>query len=208
MHFVVLSSSRGSVFQAAIAAMQAGTLNAVCAGLITDREDRGCVEKAKAADLPYRVVERKEGESKENYDERLLETVDELFTQSSTRYPLVSTRPVIALMGWMWILTPKFIDAWKGQILNVHPSLLPKFGGKGMYGHHVHDAVLAANEQESGMTIHIVDSGVDTGKTLVQKSCPVLPDDTVDTLSSRIGALEKEWYPKVLQMIEAGEIHL
>jgi phosphoribosylglycinamide formyltransferase-1 len=83
----------------------------------------------------------------------------------------------------------------------VHPSLLPKYPGI-----HAHEEVLAAKEKESGMTIHLIDEGVDTGKILMQKTCPVLPEDTVDSLKNRVQDLEKEWYPKVLQMIEEGEI--
>ena len=77
-----------------------------------------------------------------------------------------------------------------------------------MYGHHVHDAVLKAGEKESGMTIHLMDEGVDTGKILLQKSCPVLPDDTTETLQAKVQELEKEWYPKALQMIEDGDVKL
>jgi phosphoribosylglycinamide formyltransferase 1 len=200
MIFVVLSSSKGSTLQATINAMLSGSLHARCAGLVTDREDRGCIEKAKAAGLPYRVVARQEDESREAYDMRLCEAIEELRQDKADC--------VVACMGWMWILTPLFIRKWKGRILNVHPALLPKFGGKGMYGHHVHEAVLAAGEKESGMTIHVVDNGVDTGKILLQKSCPVLTGDTVETLCPRIGKLEKEWYPKVLEMIEKGELKL
>ncbi len=109
-------------------------------------------------------------------------------------------------MGWMWIHTPWFIKQHEGKILNVHPALLPKYGGKGMYGHHVHDAVLKSGDKETGMTIHVMDSGVDTGKILLQKTCPVLPDDDASTLQERVQELEKEWYPKVLEMIEVGEI--
>lgn len=208
VHFVVLSSSRGSVFQATIDAMKSGTLTAVCAGLVTDRDDRLCIEKAKAAGLPYRVVEQKKNETREAYDTRVHGAVINLFEESSTRYPLSATRQIVACMGWMWILNSWFISEWKGRILNVHPALLPKHGGKGMYGHLVHEAVLAAREKESGMTIHLMDEGVDTGTVVLQKKCPVLPDDTVETLSARTGGLEREWYPKVLEMVERGELEL
>jgi len=208
MHFVVLSSSKGSTFQATINAMNDGTLHAVCAGLVTDRSDRECIQKAEAAGLPYFVVEKKEGEEKEQYDRRISEAIQDLFSKTATSQLLTANSRVIACMGWMWILSPWFIKQWKGRILNVHPSLLPKFGGKGMYGHHVHNAVMAAKESESGMTIHVMDEGVDTGKTLLQKKCPILPDETLETLCSRIGSMEKEWYPKVLEMIENGELSL
>ncbi len=77
-----------------------------------------------------------------------------------------------------------------------------------MYGHHVHESVLASGDQESGVTIHLMDEGVDTGRILLQKTCPVLPGDTADALQKRVQELEKEWYPRVLQMVELGEIPL
>lgn len=187
--------------------MRAGSLQAVCAGLVTDGKDRECIQKAESAGLPYRVVEKREGESREQYDARLHAAILELF-QSSENFQFSILHSCVTCMGWMWILTPSFIGRWKGRILNVHPSLLPKFGGEGMYGSHVHQAVLDAKEKESGMTIHVMDEEVDTGKILLQKKCPVLPDDTVATLRARVGGLEKEWYPKVLQMIETGELTL
>ena len=115
---------------------------------------------------------------------------------------------MIAAMGWMFIFSSWFIAERRCRIINVHPALLPKFGGKGMYGHHVHDAVLAAREKESGVSIHLMDEGVDTGPVLLQKTCPVLSGDTSATLQQRVQELEKEWYPKVLQMIETKEIML
>jgi phosphoribosylglycinamide formyltransferase-1 len=84
------------------------------------------------------------------------------------------------------------IDEYAGRIVNLHPALLPKFGGKGMWGHHVHEAVLAAGETESGCTIHLVDSGCDTGKILLQKKVPVLPGDTAESLAARISSVEHE----------------
>ncbi len=111
-------------------------------------------------------------------------------------------------MGWMWIFSPWFINQWKGRILNVHPALLPKHGGAGMYGHHVHEAVLDAKETESGATIHVMDEGVDTGKILLQKTCAVTQDDTAESLAKKVQDIEKEIYPKALQMIEEGKINL
>jgi phosphoribosylglycinamide formyltransferase-1 len=209
MRFIVLSSSNGTTFQATIDRMKDGSLTAQCAGLITDSNERKCIEKAAPAGIPVEVVEKLPNESREAYDKRIQAAMQKLLQSTEpSRFPLPASRPVIACMGWLWILSPWFIRQWKGRVLNVHPALLPKFGGKGMFGHHVHDAVLKAKERESGMTIHLMDEGVDTGKILLQRACPVLPDDTVDTLRTRVVNLEKEWYPKVLQMIEEGEIVL
>ncbi len=197
MNFIVLSSSRGTTFQATIEAMQKGALKAKCLGLLTDSPERGCIAKAEKAGLPVTVVERRAGESREDFDRRV---------DAALRAMGADGRTMLATMGWMFIFSQWFIATWKNRIINVHPALLPKHGGKGMYGHHVHEAVLAAKERESGVTIHLMDEGVDTGPILVQKTCPVLPDDTPETLQQRVQELEKEWYPKVLQMIEAGEL--
>ncbi len=98
----------------------------------------------------------------------------------------------IVLAGWLTVLSGKIIDSYSGRIVNLHPALLPKFGGVGMWGHHVHEAVLAAGEKESGCTVHLVDSGCDTGKILVQKKVPVLEGDTPDSLYGRIAPLEHQ----------------
>ncbi|OGJ77279.1 phosphoribosylglycinamide formyltransferase [Candidatus Peribacteria bacterium RIFOXYB1_FULL_57_12] len=199
MNFVVLSSSRGTTFQAVIEAMQKGALTAKCLGLVTDSADKACIDKAKAAGLPFKIVPKVKGESREDFDRRVHDAVVSLGVEKNT---------VIAALGWMFIFSSWFIQTWKDRIINVHPALLPKHGGKGMYGHHVHAAVLLAQEKESGVTIHLMDEGVDTGRILLQKTCPVLPGDTPDTLQKRVQELEKEWYPKVLQMVETGEILL
>jgi len=190
VNFVVLSSSRGTTFQAVIDALQHGSLTAACLGLVADQEDRGCVEKARAAAIPVAIVERRRGEKREAYDHRLDAMIRSF-----------GTVDVIAAIGWMWILTPWFVSQWHGRILNVHPALLPKHAG----AHGIEEA-LAAGDTETGMTIHVIDEGVDTGPILVQKKCSTQRGDTVETLKSRVQALEKEWYPKVLQMIEEGKI--
>ncbi|NOS67811.1 MAG: phosphoribosylglycinamide formyltransferase, partial [Candidatus Peribacteraceae bacterium] len=195
---------RGTTFQAVIDRMKDGSLTAKCLGLVTDREDRGCTEKAKAAGLPVTIVEKKEGESREQFDRRLNEAIAQLTKESR----ITNHDFFIAALGWMSILCPWFINQWKNRIINVHPALLPKYGGAGMYGDKVHQAVLDSGDKESGITIHLMDEGVDTGKILLQKTCPVLPGDTVVSLKERVQGLEKEWYPKVLQMIERGELNL
>ena len=93
----------------------------------------------------------------------------------------------------------KIIKTFKNKILNIHPSLLPKFGGKGFYGHHVHESVLESNEVESGITIHLVNEKYDEGKILFQKSTPILDNDDVASLSSRIHNLEYKYYPQIIE---------
>ena len=96
----------------------------------------------------------------------------------------------IVQAGWLTVLSGKILEEYKDKIINLHPALLPKFGGVGMWGHHVHEAVLAAGEKESGCTIHLVSSECDGGKILIQKKVPVMPGDDPDTLYARIAPEE------------------
>ena len=96
----------------------------------------------------------------------------------------------IVLAGWLTVLGGRIIEEYSGKIVNLHPALLPKFGGEGMWGHHVHEAVLACGEKESGCTVHLVDAGCDTGKILIQRKVPVMENDTPETLYARIAPEE------------------
>lgn len=104
---------------------------------------------------------------------------------------------LIVLAGFLWLVPPVFIREFK--IVNIHPALLPNYGGKGMYGDFVHQAVIENGEKESGITVHLVDEHYDRGITLLQAKCPVLPDDTPQTLAARIHQLEYEFFPKAIE---------
>ena len=104
----------------------------------------------------------------------------------------------VILAGFLWLVPETMLQAYPNRIINIHPALLPNYGGKGMYGHHVHEAVVAAHEKESGITIHIVDHNYDRGTTLFQARCSVTPDVTPDTLEAKIHLLEKEHFPRVI----------
>ena len=91
------------------------------------------------------------------------------------------------------------VEAYPNRIVNIHPALLPSYGGKGMYGHHVHEAVIAAKEEESGITIHFVNEHYDSGSIIFQAKCPVLPEDTADTLAERVHELEYRYFPRVIE---------
>lgn len=111
----------------------------------------------------------------------------------------------IVLAGFLARVPDCLLQAYPDKIVNIHPSLLPKFGGKGMYGEHVHEAVLAAGEQESGITIQYINEHFDEGAIICQQKCPVLPDDTPDTLAARVHALEYEYYPRVVEQLVLGQ---
>lgn len=107
----------------------------------------------------------------------------------------------IVLAGFLCYVARPLLEAYPDKIVNIHPSLLPKFGGKGMYGNRVHEAVLAAGEKESGITIHYINEHYDEGNILFQATCPVRPDDTPESLAARVHALEYEYFPKIIEKV-------
>lgn len=108
---------------------------------------------------------------------------------------------LVVLAGFLWLVPINLVQAFPNKILNIHPALLPKYGGKGMYGMKVHEAVVANNEKESGITIHTIDENYDEGSIILQKSCEVAPDDTPEQVAQKVHALEYEYYPKVIEQI-------
>lgn len=108
---------------------------------------------------------------------------------------------LIVLAGFLWKVPPALIRAFPQRIINIHPALLPKYGGKGMYGKHVHQAVIDNKEKESGISIHYVDEIYDHGKVIFQARCPVHDSDTAETLAQRIHLLEHEYYPRIVESL-------
>jgi phosphoribosylglycinamide formyltransferase-1 len=114
----------------------------------------------------------------------------------------------VLLAGYMKKLGPYTLDCFRGRVLNTHPALLPKFGGQGMYGARVHEAVLAAGEAVTGVSVHVVDAEYDQGPVIAQCEVPVLAGDTVDTLASRVQERERKFIVEVLQAIVEGRLRL
>ena len=112
----------------------------------------------------------------------------------------------LVLAGFMWLVPPNLIQAFPQGIVNIHPSLLPRFGGKGMYGMHVHEAVKAAGETETGITIHQVNEQYDKGRILFQAKCPVLPTDTTQEIAEKVHALEYAHFPKTIEEWLLGKL--
>jgi len=188
LRIAVLVSGGGSNLQALIDA-QVGTAPRTPAScgyeialVIADREETFAIERAKkhgiatALALPPKGVPRPE--ARVAVSDRILDLARE------------SGADALVLAGFLTIMSGNVISEYSNRIVNIHPALLPKFGGKGMWGHHVHEAVLSAGEAESGCTVHLVDSGCDTGPILIQRKVPVMAGDTADTLAARI--LEEE----------------
>ena len=130
------------------------------------------------------ILDRKDAESDAAYSEVCLGVAE------------ASGADFIALAGWLRKLV--IPPAWEGRILNIHPGLLPRFGGPGMYGRHVHEAVLASGEKVSGCTVHLVDNELDHGRKLAERRVPVLPDDSPESLQQRVYAAEMELYPRAM----------
>lgn len=196
MNIGFLASHGGSNMQAIIDACKSGKLQATPAVVISNNSDSGAIARAKTEGIPYYYLSGKTHPDPEELDRTILDT----FVRHSV--------DIIALAGYMKKLGPKTLSHFRGRILNIHPALLPKYGGKGMYGIRVHEAVIAAGEKESGVSIHFVDENYDTGPIIAQTRVPVLPDDTPETLAARVLVQEHILYPATLQRIVTGEIPL
>jgi phosphoribosylglycinamide formyltransferase-1 len=176
---MVLVSGGGTNFQALLEAGKNGRLGpGRLTVAVSDRPGTYALERAQSWGLPVHVEEPDKRLSKE---ERRRELSDRIF-KIARDYHI----SLIVLAGFLSILAGKIIRHYSGRIINLHPSLLPRFGGEGMYGERVHRAVLDAKEKESGCTIHLVDAGTDTGPILLQRKVPVLKGDTPDVLADRI----------------------
>lgn len=111
---------------------------------------------------------------------------------------------LIVLAGFLWLMPSCITAAYPNRIVNIHPALLPAYGGKGMYGAKVHEAVISAGEKESGITIHYVNEHYDEGATIFQARCPITPDDTPDTLAAKVHALEYKYFPAIINDVITG----
>lgn len=190
-----LASHGGSNMQAIIDACKQGRLDAVPCVVISNNSDSMALQRAKNEGIPrYHISARTHPAAAE--DRAILTTL---------RLHDVDT---VILAGYMKRLGPETLGAFRGRILNIHPALLPKFGGAGMYGGRVHDAVLRAGEKTSGATVHLLDENYDTGPILNQVSVPVLVGDTVETLAARVLTQEHILYVETLRKISTGAIIL
>ncbi|MBU1992223.1 MAG: phosphoribosylglycinamide formyltransferase [Patescibacteria group bacterium] len=187
----VLASTNGTDLQAIIDEMKAGQMPGIeLAVVISNKKDAYALARARAQGYKTVFIDP-EGKSREGFDIEMARILEE------------EGADLIVLVGYMRILSSEFVRKFPKKIINVHPALIPKFCGENFFGNSVHKAVLEAGEKETGMTIHYVDEGVDTGETILQKTCPVEKNDTEETLKAKVQALEKKWYPEVIRMLAA-----
>lgn len=182
----VMISGGGTSLQNLIDRIRDGRLPGVeIAVVISSRSEVAGVARAEAAGLPVDVIRVKDVPDVKNFSDHIALTLD------------VYAPDLVVQAGWLCYWMPP--AKWLGRVINIHPALLPKYGGKGFYGSHVHEAVLAAGEAETGATVHLVDHEYDHGKIISQRKCPVQPGDTVETLAARVMALERELLPEVIR---------
>jgi len=180
--------------QAIIDSIKSGEIKAVAALVISNNSDSGAILRAQRENIPYRHISAKTHPDENERTKAMLAAIDEYEVN------------LVVLAGYMKKLPIEVIEHLGGKVLNIHPSLLPKFGGEGMYGIKVHQAVIEAGEKISGATVHLVDSEYDRGRILMQSNVPVFPDDTPEILAERVLASEHELYKTVLKKIADGEI--
>jgi phosphoribosylglycinamide formyltransferase 1 len=184
----VLASTNGTDLGAIIDEMKEGLMPGIeLVRVVSNVEGCGALQKARDFGVEAVFVDPKE----DGFDEGLVEAIGDV--------------DLVCLIGYMKILAADFVKAFEGRIINVHPALLPKFGGPGFYGANVHRMVLDAGETETGMTIHFVTEEVDGGPIFIQAKVAVEDGDTPDTLKDKVQALEKKWYPEAIRLISQGK---
>lgn len=190
LRLAVLVSGSGTNLQSVIDAIQSGTLKSQIVCVISNKEKAYGLERARRHHIPAYFIDPKEA----SYNEKLLERLQK------------EKVDLVVLAGYLKIVDPNLIKAYPHRIINIHPSLLPKFGGKGFYGLYVHKAVIEAGEKESGATVHFVDEGVDTGEIILQKRLKVAEDDTPERLQTRIlEQIEHTLLVEAIQKLEQEE---
>lgn len=189
-----LASGNGSSARAIVGAIHAGDLDAEARLLISNNRSAAALAFAAEAGVPGLAIATQA--DPEAADARL---ADEMAAHGVE---------IIVLSGYLRQLGPRTLTRYAGKVLNIHPGPLPAFGGHGMYGRRVHEAVIAAGVAESGICIHLVDEEYDRGPVIARRSVPVQPGDTAETLEARVTALEPEFYVETLRRISQGALSL
>lgn len=196
MRLAVFASGGGTNFQAILDAIADGDLPATVALCVSNRPDAGALERAERHDVPTAVLDPDAFSSAKAFAEELLSTLSDFRVT------------FIALAGYLRKIPSPVIERFRHRITNIHPALLPAFGGKGMYGMNVHRAVVEHGVRWSGATVHLVDETYDTGPIVLQEPVPVYPEDTPQQLADRILPVEHRLYSEALRLFAEGRIRL
>jgi len=192
----VLVSGGGSNMQAIMDAIAAGEIHGQIVLVISDRPDAYALERARQAGIETAVIDYKASSSREAFSQAL---ADRLRTANVD---------LVLHAGFMRMITRELTEQYIGRMMNIHPALIPSFCGPGYFGHHVHEAVLNYGAKVSGCTVHFVELEVDGGPIIVQRTVPVLEDDTPDTLAARVLVEEHEAYPEAVRLYCAGRLQI
>jgi formyltetrahydrofolate-dependent phosphoribosylglycinamide formyltransferase len=194
IRLAVLLSGNGTTLQNLLECIADGRLRAEIVLVSSNRYDAYGLERARAAGIPTAVVERSECSSREEFGCRIFD----LCRQAQA--------DLVCLAGFLQLLP--IPDDFAGRVMNIHPSLIPAFCGKGFYGHRVHEAAIATGVKVSGCTVHFADNVYDHGPIILQRPVPVLDDDTPDTLAARVFVQECEAYPEAIRLFAEGRLHI
>ncbi|HJT79281.1 MAG TPA: phosphoribosylglycinamide formyltransferase [Gemmataceae bacterium] len=194
LRLAVLLSGSGTTLQNLLDRSADGRLPAEVVRVVANRPDAFGLERAERAGVPAAVVERRDCGSREEFSGRIFDLCR------------AARADLVCLAGFLQLLT--IPDDFAGRVLNIHPSLIPAFCGKGFYGHHVHEAALAYGVKVSGCTVHFADNVYDHGPIVLQRTVPVLDDDTPDTLAARVFEQECEAYPEAIRLFAEGRLRV
>jgi phosphoribosylglycinamide formyltransferase 1 len=192
----VLASGAGTNLQALIDACRSGDVPGEIAVVASNVPAAFALERARHDDIPALVLDHRDFPAKAAFEAALRETLESYHVG------------LVCLAGFVRILSPAFVRAFAGRIMNIHPALLPAFGGKGMYGERVHRAVLASGVRVSGCTVHFVTEVPDGGPIILQAAVPVRDDDTPETLAARVRREEHHLYPLVVRLFAEGRLRI
>jgi phosphoribosylglycinamide formyltransferase 1 len=195
LNIAVFASGRGSNFSALLNSLRCDPVDAQIVLLVSNNSHSGAMELARSAGIPAVHLSAKSFQSPAELVRATLEVLHQ------------HRIGLIVLAGYMKKIHPEIVAAYRGRIINIHPALLPLYGGPGMYGRHVHEAVIAAKEKFSGATVHFVDEEFDHGSILRQEKIAVMDDDTPDTLAQRVLVIEHKILPEAVRSI-AAQAHL
>jgi phosphoribosylglycinamide formyltransferase-1 len=188
-NIAIFASGSGTNAQKIIDYFEQSTIARV-ALIVSNKSDAGVLSIAKKHDIPTVVINRQSF-----YEQTALLDILEKYDIG-----------FLVLAGFLWLVPAYLVQAFPHKIINIHPALLPKFGGKGMYGHHVHHAVKASGATESGITIHFVNTQYDEGDIIFQATCAIHPDDSAEEIGRKVLKLEHEYFPKTIEkLLRASE---
>lgn len=196
MNIAFFASHGGSNFQAIVESIKSGNIEANASLLISNNSDCYAFERAKALGVPYRHISSAQFDNSDDFNQELLNVLN--------RFEI----DLIVLAGYMRKIPQVIIKKYKNRILNIHPALLPKYGGKGMYGMNVHNAVYEAKESKSGATVHLVSEEYDEGRILKQLEITIEPEDNPEKIAEKVLAVEHILYTETIKDIVNGTIKL